>query len=68
MNKVFEDLTTIPIILKKTEYIYKDNLIFENALRINNYYMENNKKFIWLKQFNNNLYIYGDPFPKYNFG
>ena len=68
MNKVFEDLTSIPIILKKTSNIYKDNLIFENALRINNYYMENNKKFIWLKQFNKNLYIYGDPFPKYNFG
>ena len=68
MNKVFEDLTTIPIILKKTSNIYKEDLFFENASRVKDYYMEKNKKFTWLKRYNSNLYIYGDPFPKYNFG
>tara|TARA_Y100000768_G_C23988563_1_gene690551 strand:+ start:4406 stop:4612 length:207 start_codon:yes stop_codon:yes gene_type:complete len=68
MDKVFEDIIKNPIILKKTSNIYKEDLSFENAARVTSYYIEKNKKFTWLKQFNNNLYIYGDPFPKYNFG
>ncbi len=68
MDKVFEDIIKNPIILKKTSNIYKEDLLFENACRVTSYYIEKNKKFTWLNQFNNNLYIYGDPFPKYNFG
>tara|TARA_Y100000389_G_scaffold29948_1_gene25418 strand:+ start:270 stop:476 length:207 start_codon:yes stop_codon:yes gene_type:complete len=68
MDKVFEDIINNPIILKKTLNIYKEEFSFENATRVRSYYIEKNKKFTWLKRFNINLYIYGNPFPQYNFG
>lgn len=68
MEKVFEDIINNPLVLKKTLTIYEDDFLFENALRVTSYYMEKNKKFTWLRKYNNNLYIYGNPFPQYNFG
>ena len=68
MEKVCEDIINNPLILKKTLTIYEDDFLFENALRVTSYYMEKNKKFTWLRKYNNNLYIYGNPFPQYNFG
>lgn len=68
MKKVFEDIINNPLVLKKTLTIYEDDFLFENALRVTSYYMEKNKKFTWLRKYNNNLYIYGNPFPQYNFG
>ena len=68
MEKVCEDIINNPLVLKKTLTIYEDDFLFENAQRVTSYYMEKNKKFTWLRKYNNNLYIYGNPFPQYNFG
>uniref|UniRef100_A0AB39JCF2 Uncharacterized protein n=1 Tax=Florenciella sp. virus SA2 TaxID=3240092 RepID=A0AB39JCF2_9VIRU len=65
MNKVFDDLIRPPLVLKKTNYVYNETK-FEKIERVTSYYMNNNKKFIWLKLFNNS-YIYGNPFSQYNF-
>ena len=67
MDNVFLELTNKPLAVKKTNNIYSDKLAFSNIERIDNYYIENNKKFTWLKPWNGNIYIYGDPFPSYNF-
>ena len=67
MNNVFLQITNKPLAVKKTNNIYGDKIVFSTADRIHSYYIENNKKFTWLKHWKGNIYIYGDPFPSYNF-
>lgn len=67
MNNVFSEITTKPLVVKKTNYAFPDNIYFESIERVDGYYMQNNKKFTWLKHWKNNVYIYGNPFGSYNF-
>lgn len=67
MDQVVLQIINKPLAVKKTNNIYSDKFVFSGAERIESYYIENNKKFTWLKPWNGNIYIYGDPFPSYNF-
>tara|TARA_B110001450_G_C17575675_1_gene462706 strand:+ start:871 stop:1101 length:231 start_codon:yes stop_codon:yes gene_type:complete len=67
MDQVVLQIINKPLALKKTNNIYSDKFVFSAAERVESYYIENNKKFTWLKPWNGNIYIYGDPSPSYNF-
>tara|TARA_B100001094_G_C18064581_1_gene736799 strand:+ start:575 stop:778 length:204 start_codon:yes stop_codon:yes gene_type:complete len=67
MNAVFKDINSKPLALKKTDYIFSHSISFHNILRVNDFYIENNKKFVWLSHWKGNVFIFGNPFPSYNF-
>ena len=66
-NKVLLDIVDEPLILKQTNNIFKENYKFFKIKRVENYYILNTKKFVWLKLWKNKIFIYGNPFPSYNF-
>jgi hypothetical protein len=59
------DINTKPLILKRTQFT---NVNYQFIEQIENFYWEGNQKFVWLKQWRHNIFIYGDPFTSYNFG
>lgn len=68
-TKLLRDIKTPPLVLKYTTSTYKpinnEYLIIQN---VNSFYIEDYKKFNWLKKWNNtNIYIYGNPFQNYDF-
>ena len=67
MSAVFSEIITKPLAVKKTNYVYEDNIHFSSIERVDSYYIENKKKFTWLKHWKGNVYIYGNPFSGYNF-
>ena len=66
MKSVFKDINSKPLALKKTHYIFSHSTSFHTILRVNHFYIENNKKFIWLIHWKGNIFIYGNPFSTYN--
>lgn len=64
---VLNDIVKCPWILKLTPYIFDEHIIYEKIIRVKSFYIENNKKFVWLKQWKNNMFIYGNPFSSYSF-
>ena len=68
MDKVLKDIVDKPLALKLTSGAFSHDLStkFERADRVQNYYMEGNKKFTWMKKWKGNVFIYGDPFPSYS--
>lgn len=58
------DIKKKPLILKQTQYTTID---YEFVERVDSFYMENNQKFVWLKQWRPDIYIYGNPFSSYSF-
>ena len=67
MRAICTQLTVAPLVLKKTNYIYGEQSEFLIIERVRSYYMEHNRKFTWLKQWKENIFIYGDPFGHYYF-
>ena len=67
MATVLLELTRQPLILKKCNNVYCDNTKFSTIERVKSYYMENNKKYTWLKLWRENVFIYGNPFNNYSF-
>jgi hypothetical protein len=56
------------LFVKKTNNIYnKDYTFNKNLIRTEHFYSEDKKIYTWQKKYNNYLYIYGNPFPKYSF-
>lgn len=66
-KNVLSEIITKPLVVKKTKYIYPNNVNFESLERVDSYYIENNKKFIWLNHWKGNVFIYGNPFNSYGF-
>ena len=66
MKVVLSELSTKPIVLKRTDHIYPTEFEFETASRILSYYMEGKKKFVWMKHWKHGVYIYGNPFQSYS--
>lgn len=67
MNDVFHEIINKPLVVKKTNNIYSDDITFLSIERINDYYIENNRKFTWLKHWKGNIFIFGNPFGGYSF-
>ena len=67
MNDVFHQIINKPLAVKKTNNIYSDDITFLSIERINDYYIENNRKFTWLKHWKGNIFIFGNPFGGYSF-
>lgn len=65
MTNVFSQITSPPLALKKTDYLYNETFEFLTIKRVNSYYMENNQKFTWLKHWKGNVFIYENPFTQY---
>jgi hypothetical protein len=63
-KQLVRDISSKPLILKQTQYTTID---YEFVDRVDSFYMENNRKFVWLKQWRSNIYIYGNPFSSYSF-
>ena len=66
-KNVLSEIILDPLVVKKTKYIYSDTVNYESIKRVQSYYIKNNKKFIWLKRWKGDIYIYGNPFNNYNF-
>lgn len=67
MNDVFHQIINKPLIVKKTNNIYSDDITFLSIERVNDYYIENNRKFTWLKPWKGNVFVFGNPFGGYSF-
>jgi len=67
MEETFHQILSAPLIVKKTNYIYPENFHYSKIERVYDFYMENDKKFIWLRRWKGNIFIYGSPFSNYNF-
>jgi len=66
MTTTLLELTKQPLILKKTKNVYCDNTQFLKIERVNSYYIENHKKYTWMKLWRGNVFIYGNPFNDYS--
>uniref|UniRef100_A0A6C0KZ30 Uncharacterized protein n=1 Tax=viral metagenome TaxID=1070528 RepID=A0A6C0KZ30_9ZZZZ len=67
MEETLRQISSEPLIVKKTNYVYPDNFHFSRIERVHDFYIENNRKFTWLKQWRGNIFIHGTPFSSYNF-
>jgi len=67
MNDVFHQIINKPLVVKKTNNIYSDDITFLSIERVNSYYIENNRKFTWLKPWKGNIFVFGNPFGGYSF-
>lgn len=67
MNDVFHQIINKPLVVKKTNNIYSDDITFLSIERVNDYYIENNRKFTWLKYWKGNIFVFGNPFGGYSF-
>lgn len=67
MEDVFNDIIKSPLALKKTRHVFAEATKYYIIMRVDNFYIENNKKFVWLHDWKGNVYTYGNPFPSYNF-
>jgi len=67
MEDVFNDIMKSPLALKKTIHVFSRKTNYYIIIRVDSFYLENKKKFVWMKPWKCNVYIYGNPFPNYNF-
>lgn len=67
MNDVFHQIINKPLVVKKTNNIYSDDITFLSIERVNDYYIENNRKFTWLKPWKGDIFVFGNPFGGYSF-
>lgn len=67
MNQCLEQLINRPLLVKKTNNIFWDEVEFLRIERVESYYIEKHKKYTWLKQWKKDIFIYGNPFPCYSF-
>lgn len=67
MNDVFHQIINKPLVVKKTNYIYNPDIKYLSIERVNDYYIENNRKFTWLKHWKGNIFVFGNPFGGYSF-
>ena len=58
------DISSKPLILKQTQYT---SIKYEFVERVESFYIEKNRKFVWLTEWRPNIYIYGNPFSSYTF-
>ena len=66
-TNVLTEIIRQPLAIKKTNYIYPDNVDYESIKRVSSYYIEEHKKFTWLKHWKGNIFIYSNPFDSYSF-
>lgn len=67
METVLNDIIQAPLALKKTRNIFPETTEYCIIIRVDNFYIENKNKFVWLTPWKGNVYTYGNPFPSYNF-
>ena len=46
---------------------YSDDITFLSIERVNDYYIENNRTFTWLKPWKGDIFVFGNPFGGYSF-
>ena len=67
MEDVFNDIIKSPLALKKTTHVFPETTKYSIIMRVDSFYLEDEKKFVWMTPWKGNVYIYGNPFPSYNF-